>query len=221
MTMTKATSGNVREELRFLLHPADDRDVPVPGFPTHDALVAWARSRPADELIDAAIEVLRDDDWPQQYAAMALLRALGADVEGVGYEDDFRWRLTRPGGRRARCIEPAVKERSRPIEPVSAVGVLGELEQARVAIASAINRLPERERIVVTLYYYEALSTEEIATVLDVSAHRVGELHAKALRAIRRSISDSVSQLLAHVARQSPAAPDAVGALALIRELAA
>jgi RNA polymerase sigma factor (sigma-70 family) len=218
MTMTKTTSGTVRDELRFLLHPADDRDVPVPGFPTHDALVAWAQSRPADELIDAAIEVLRDDDWPQQYATMGLLRALGADVEGVGYEDDFRWRLMRPGGRRARFIEPAVKERSRPIEPMGAVTVLGELEQARVAVASAINHLPERERIVVTLYYYESLSTDDIATVLGVSAPRVGQLHAKALRAIRRSISNSDAQLLAQIAEESP---EAVGALALIRELAA
>lgn len=112
--MTKTASGTVRHELRFLLHPADDRDVPVPGFPTHEALVAWARSRPADEVIEAAIEVLRNDDWPQQYAAMALLRALGVDVEGAGYDDDFRWRLTRPGGRRARVIEPSVKERDRP-----------------------------------------------------------------------------------------------------------
>lgn len=41
--MTTTASGTVRDELRFLLHPADERDVPVPGFPTHDALIAWAR----------------------------------------------------------------------------------------------------------------------------------------------------------------------------------
>ncbi len=63
--MTSSASGIVRGELGFLLHPADERDVPVPGFATHDALIAWATSRPPDEPIDAAMEMLRNDDWPQ------------------------------------------------------------------------------------------------------------------------------------------------------------
>jgi RNA polymerase sigma factor (sigma-70 family) len=219
--MTKTASGTIRDELRFLLHPADGRDVPVPGFPTHDALVAWARLRPPDELIEAAIEVLRNDDWPQQYAAMALLRALGADVEGVGYDDDFRWRLTRPGGRRARFIEPSVKERTRPLESMSTDVAVGDLDQARAAIANAIDRLPERERIILTLYYYETLSLDEVASVLGVDAHTVRRLHQKAIRAIRGSISDSVWELLGQIAHQAPTSPEAVGALALIRELTA
>lgn len=109
--MSRTDSRTVSDELRFLSHPADLRDIPVPGFPTHDALVAWARSQPADQLVEAAAQVLRDDGWPQQYAAMALLRAMGADVEGDGHEDKFRWRLKLPGGR-LRFVEPSVKESS-------------------------------------------------------------------------------------------------------------
>ena len=219
--MTKTATGTVRDELWFLLHPADDRDVPVPGFPTHDALVAWARTRPDGELMEAAIDVLQNDDWPQQYAAMALLRALGAEVEGVGYNDDFRWRLTRPGGRRARFIEPSVKDRIRPLERISAGVAVGDLDQARAAVANAIHRLPERERIILTLYYYERLSFDEVASVLGVEAETVRRVHQKALRAIRRSIGDSLRELLERLGKQPPTSTDASGALALIRELTA
>lgn len=219
--MTTTASGSVRDELTFLLHPADDRDVPVPGFPTHDALVAWARSRPADELIEAAVQVLQHDGWPQQYAAMALLRALGADVEGVGYDDDFRWRLIKPGGRRARFIEPSVKERTRPVESLGAGSGVGKVDQARAVIANAINRIGQRERLILTLCYYEKLPDHAVAEVLDIDGETVRRLREKALRALRGSISDPEWERLEQLASEAPLDSEAVGAFALIRGLAA
>lgn len=103
MSATGATS--VSNELHQLLHPADRRDMPTPGFPTHDALVVWARSKPAEAVIDAMVDVLRTDGWPQQYAAMTVLRALGVDTEGEGHGKDFRWLVRRPGYPRL-SIEP-------------------------------------------------------------------------------------------------------------------
>lgn len=79
-------------DLYELLHPADPLDVPVPGFPSHAALVAWgARTRDLERVREAALDTLRVDEWPRQYAAMALLRALGVVVEGEDHGEDFHW----------------------------------------------------------------------------------------------------------------------------------
>ena len=49
------------------------------------------------------------------------------------------------------------------------------------ALGEAIARLPEREKLVVTLYYYEELTLREIGEVLGVTESRVSQLHTKAI----------------------------------------
>ena len=51
----------------------------------------------------------------------------------------------------------------------------------REALGEAIARLPEREKLVVTLYYYEELTLREIGEVLGVTESRVSQLHTKAV----------------------------------------
>jgi RNA polymerase sigma factor for flagellar operon FliA len=53
--------------------------------------------------------------------------------------------------------------------------------ELREAIGEAIARLPEREKLVVTLYYYEELTLREIGEVLGVTESRVSQLHTKAV----------------------------------------
>jgi RNA polymerase sigma factor FliA len=53
--------------------------------------------------------------------------------------------------------------------------------ELREAMADAIARLPEREKLVVTLYYYEELTLREIGEVLGVTESRVSQLHTKAI----------------------------------------
>jgi RNA polymerase sigma factor FliA len=48
-------------------------------------------------------------------------------------------------------------------------------------LADAIARLPEREKLVVALYYYENLTLREIGEVLGVTESRVSQLHTKAV----------------------------------------
>jgi RNA polymerase sigma factor for flagellar operon FliA len=52
-------------------------------------------------------------------------------------------------------------------------------------LADAIESLPERERLVIALYYYESLTLREIGEVLGVTESRVSQLHTKAVLALR------------------------------------
>ena len=52
-------------------------------------------------------------------------------------------------------------------------------------LADAIESLPDRERLVVALYYYENLTLREIGEVLGVTESRVSQLHTKSVLALR------------------------------------
>ena len=52
-------------------------------------------------------------------------------------------------------------------------------------LADAIESLPERERLVIALYYYENLTLREIGEVLGVTESRVSQLHTKAVLGLR------------------------------------
>lgn len=55
-------------------------------------------------------------------------------------------------------------------------------------LARAVKSLPERERLVVSLYYVEHLTMRDIAVVLAVSETRVSQLHAQAVKRLRRCL---------------------------------
>lgn len=56
-------------------------------------------------------------------------------------------------------------------------------------LATAIDRLPEKERLVVSLYYVEELTMKEIGSVLGVNESRVSQLHTKAIGRLRSYLS--------------------------------
>jgi RNA polymerase sigma factor for flagellar operon FliA len=58
-------------------------------------------------------------------------------------------------------------------------------------LANAIESLPDRERLVVALYYYENLTLREIGEVLGVTESRVSQLHTKAVLGLRGLLSSS------------------------------
>ena len=64
-----------------------------------------------------------------------------------------------------------------------------EVEEMRHLLADSINRMPEREKIVLTLYYYEGLTLAEIGQVLSVTESRVCQIHTKAVLQLRSRIS--------------------------------
>lgn len=68
-----------------------------------------------------------------------------------------------------------------------------ENEETKYILAKAINTLPEREKIVVTLYYYEGLTLAEIGGVLGVTESRICQMHTKAVLQLRAKLADSAS----------------------------
>ncbi len=63
--------------------------------------------------------------------------------------------------------------------------------EMREALGEAIARLPEREKLVVTLYYYEELTLREIGEVLGVTESRVSQLHTKAILRLKARLGAS------------------------------
>lgn len=59
-------------------------------------------------------------------------------------------------------------------------------------VSSAIKNLPEKERLVLSLYYDEDLNLKEIAKILEVSESRISQMHIKAIQRLKkeRSIRD-------------------------------
>ena len=60
-----------------------------------------------------------------------------------------------------------------------------EKEEIKGVIVDAVQNLPEKEKKVVVLYYYEDLTLKEIGEVLDVTESRISQLHTKAIMRLR------------------------------------
>lgn len=77
------------------------------------------------------------------------------------------------------------------IADTSTHGPMGAFEAAetRQLLAQSINDLPEREKIVLTLYYYENLTLQEIGRVLGVTESRVCQIHTKSVLHLRARFS--------------------------------
>jgi RNA polymerase sigma factor for flagellar operon FliA len=62
------------------------------------------------------------------------------------------------------------------------------LREVADTIAEAIEKLPENEKIVVSLYYYEELTMKEIGKAMGYTESRVSQLHTKAALRLRNSL---------------------------------
>jgi RNA polymerase sigma factor for flagellar operon FliA len=68
--------------------------------------------------------------------------------------------------------------------------VIVEREEIRRVIIEAINELPEKEKMVLVLYYHEDMTFKEIGQVLEVSESRVSQLHTKANLRLRAKLTN-------------------------------
>ena len=78
-----------------------------------------------------------------------------------------------------RCSDPSAPNPERVVEQ----------NELRDRIAEALERLPEREKLVIALYYYENLTLREIGEVLRVTESRVSQLHTKAVLGLRSHLT--------------------------------
>ena len=107
--------------------------------------------------------IVKDASW----ITVSLDNLLDASAEGEGY----------PAAEMPK--DPELQDANRQVEKKETVG----------ALAGSIMELPERERLVVSLYYQDELTQREIAKVLGISESRVCQLHARALDRLRGSMS--------------------------------
>lgn len=66
------------------------------------------------------------------------------------------------------------------------------------SLIKGIERLTEKERTVVSLFYYEELSLSEIAEVMSLSPSRISQLHSKAILRLRGALAKHKDQLMQH-----------------------
>ena len=67
---------------------------------------------------------------------------------------------------------------------------VAEHGEARQLLARAVEQLPEREKVVVSLYYFEGLTLADIGRVLGVTESRICQLHTKAVLHLRTKLAD-------------------------------
>ena len=62
------------------------------------------------------------------------------------------------------------------------------MKELKAAVARAIEQLPEKERLVISLYYLEELTMKEAGNVLDVTESRVSQIHSQAIMHLRAKL---------------------------------
>ena len=69
-----------------------------------------------------------------------------------------------------------------------------KLTEMKQVIASTIAMLPEKERLVVSLYYYEDLNMKEIGGILGITESRVCQIHTKAVLRLRAKLKSQIDR---------------------------
>ena len=76
---------------------------------------------------------------------------------------------------------------------LSALDIIEQEEEVNMVV-SALKTLPERERLLLSLYYYEGLTLKEIGKVLGVTESRVSQLHGRALSLLRAELKNAMQE---------------------------
>jgi len=67
-----------------------------------------------------------------------------------------------------------------------------ENEELKGLLVEVINEMPEQERLVISLYYYEELTLREIGNVMDITESRVSQIHTKAVGGLKSKLMNEV-----------------------------
>ncbi|MBN1827071.1 MAG: FliA/WhiG family RNA polymerase sigma factor [Candidatus Eisenbacteria bacterium] len=86
------------------------------------------------------------------------------------------------------------------IDPIAIL----EVQKMRKVLDGSLDNLPERERLVLILYYYEEMTLKEIGSILGVSESRVSQIHTKSITRLRSRLRAD-SELLASAQEETRA----------------
>ncbi len=136
----------------------------------HQKLEAKLQRAPTDEEMAKALEITVEEFQD------VLLQIANSSVLAL---DDL-WTFADPEGGSQISILDTIQD-PRGVDPESAA----QASELKDRLADAIEGLPERERLVIALYYYENLTLREIGEVLGVTESRVSQLHTKAVIGLR------------------------------------
>ena len=134
---------------------------------------------PSDQEMAKALETTVED------FQASLVRISNSSVVAL----DELWTVSDSSGDQVSLLDTIQDEAA--VDPAQEL----DLTEMKDRLADAIARLPEREKLVVALYYYENLTLREIGEVLGVTESRVSQLHTKAvLRLKSRLQGDSLTE---------------------------
>ncbi len=136
----------------------------------HAALEAKLQRGPTDEEMADKLSISVEDFQG------VLLEIANSSVLAL---DDL-WTFADPEGGSQVSILDTIQDPSG-VDPESEA----HASELKDRLADAIEHLPERERLVIALYYYENLTLREIGEVLGVTESRVSQLHTKAVIGLR------------------------------------
>ena len=130
---------------------------------------------PSDEEMAAELEITVDEFQD------ALLQIANSSIAAL----DELWTVGDSGGDAVSLLD-TLHDPGAP-DPAAVM----DATELKDRMAEAIGRLPEREKLVVALYYYENLTLREIGEVLGVTESRVSQLHTKAVLRLRSRLVSS------------------------------
>jgi RNA polymerase sigma factor for flagellar operon FliA len=134
----------------------------------------------------AILDQLRSLDWVPRSVrqkSRRLERAYGEEVRGISLVNLEEIRGTNADGGRTGTFADIVEDVNSE-NPFSSL----KLAEMKQVIAQTIATLPEKERLVVSLYYYEDLNMKEIGGILGITESRVCQIHTKAVLRLRAKL---------------------------------
>jgi RNA polymerase sigma factor for flagellar operon FliA len=131
---------------------------------------------PSDEEVAGALDMSMDDFQE------SLIQISNSSLVAL----DELWAVSDASGDQVSLLD-TMKDPSA-VDPARELGV----SELKDRLAHAISRLPEREKLVVALYYYENLTLREIGEVLGVTESRVSQLHTKAVLRLKARLQTEV-----------------------------
>ncbi|RLB05500.1 MAG: FliA/WhiG family RNA polymerase sigma factor [Deltaproteobacteria bacterium] len=141
---------------------------------TYNELEKTLNRPPTDEEIAEKLGISIDEFYRilDQTKAVSILPLEYADFENV--EDEKRF-----------SPPPYVStDSSNPLEQL-------EQKELENQLVKAIEHLPDKEKLVISLYYYDQLTMKEIGQILNVSESRVSQIHSRAMLRLRNALNQN------------------------------